>query len=74
MIDLYGVGVHHSTEFPPPPLLLLLLPQFGPPIVMGSVAGAKANYFIPSWITKTLLLVVLVPMVWRMVKKAHFLW
>jgi uncharacterized membrane protein YfcA len=54
--------------------LPVLPSQFGPPVVMGSVAGAKVNYFIPSWITKTLLLGVLAPMALRMVKKAKFLW
>jgi len=48
--------------------------QFGPPLVMGSVAGSKANYFVPSWITKSLVLVVLLPMAWRMVAKARLLW
>jgi uncharacterized membrane protein YfcA len=48
--------------------------QFGPPIVIGSVAGSKVNYFLPSWITKTLMLLVLAPTTWRMVQKAKLLW
>jgi hypothetical protein len=62
-------------------LLLLLLSllavavcQFGAPIIMGSIGGAKAAYFIPSWITKTLMLLMLTPLTWRMVKKARLLW
>lgn len=48
--------------------------QFGPPIAIGSVAGSKINYFVPSWITKSLVLLVLAPATWRMVQKAKLLW
>lgn len=48
--------------------------QFGPPIVIGSVAGSKVNYFVPSWIPKALVLLVLTPATWRMVQKAKLLW
>ena len=33
-------------------------PQFGPPIVMGSIAGSYINYFVPGWVTKVLVLLV----------------
>lgn len=48
--------------------------QVGAPIIMGSIGGAKAAYFIPGWITKTLMLLMLMPLTWRMVKKAKLLW
>jgi uncharacterized membrane protein YfcA len=47
--------------------------QFGPPIVIGSIAGSKVNYFVPSWITKALVLLVLAPATWRMVQKVKLL-
>jgi len=41
---------------------------------MGSIAGSYINYFVPGWVTKTLVLLVLTPMTWRMVNKAKLLW
>lgn len=43
-------------------------------IVMGSIAGSYINYFVPGWVTKALVLLVLAPMTWRMVGKARMLW
>lgn len=51
---------------------LLLL--FGPPIVMGSIAGSYINFFVPGWVTKTLVLLVLAPMTWRMINKSRLMW
>lgn len=48
--------------------------QFGPPIVMGSIAGSYINYFVPGWVTKLLVLLVLSPMTYRMICKARMLW
>lgn len=48
--------------------------QFGPPIVMGSIAGSYLNYLVPGWVTKTLVLLVLAPMTWRMINKSRLMW
>jgi hypothetical protein len=48
--------------------------QFGPPIVAGSVGGANLNFFVPSVVTKSLVLLVVLPLTWRMMKKAKLLW
>lgn len=42
--------------------------------MIGSVAGSKMNYYVPTWISKILVLVVLAPTAWRMVLKARMLW
>jgi UPF0716 family protein affecting phage T7 exclusion len=41
---------------------------------MGSIAGSYINYFVPGWVTKILVLLVLSPMTWRMISKARMLW
>ena len=51
-----------------------LVMLFGPPTVVGSIAGSYVNMVIPSWVTKVTLFLLLVPMTWRMVDKARSLY
>lgn len=53
--------------------LLLLLPLL-PLAVVGSIAGSYVNMVIPSWITKITLFLLILPMTWRMVQKAHIMY
>lgn len=51
-----------------------VLLQFGPTIVIGSVIGSHVNYFIPSWVTKILVMLLMLPMAWRTISKAKLAW
>jgi UPF0716 family protein affecting phage T7 exclusion len=35
---------------------------------------AAPSYFVPGWVTKTLVLLVLAPMTWRMINKSRLMW
>lgn len=48
--------------------------QFGPTIVAGSVMGSHLNYFIPGYITKVLVMLLMLPMAWRTIDKARRSW